>query len=411
VAFVMRDDWKEEPVSTTGAEYVEPSASEPLRPGQRVSHLFPRSLMEEYVLQRLTARTYWVSRHFYGTLFYVGEQGVLLFDPPQGAADSLLRAIASVTSLPVTALCYSHFHADHIGGARKLAASLASSRPSSRPSSSPSSSRSSSRSSSPLRVIASEHTAVWMSQFDSDLPLATDILAWPDGVTSFEDISVCLRGLPRPGHSPDHAVFLLPSERVGHSADLINIDQLPFGGFAGQDPLVLFKPNLEFARSLDFDWFCGGHGNIGEHSDFSFYIDYLDEVSALISQEVPRPDVVPDLYLTDYLDSLSPDERTRLLTELDNHFAFYLYGRAIVKGEAAGPAPGPGPGPGAGPGARMGGLVGEWTAQRQQAVESAVPRILERLRPKYGRMYNFDDAQPINIRLLAMSMQASLSNR
>jgi hypothetical protein len=28
VAFVMRDEWKEEPVSTTGAEYVEPSATE-----------------------------------------------------------------------------------------------------------------------------------------------------------------------------------------------------------------------------------------------------------------------------------------------------------------------------------------------------------------------------------------------
>jgi glyoxylase-like metal-dependent hydrolase (beta-lactamase superfamily II) len=383
MAFVMGDGWKEEPVSITGAEYVEPSASVPLRPGQRVSHLFPRSVMEEYVLQRLTTRTYWVSRHFYGTLFYVGERGVLLFDPPQGAADSLLKAIGSVTPLPVSALCYSHFHADHIGGARQLVASLGAS----------------------PRVIASEHTAAWMSRFGSDLPLPTDILPWPDGSASFEDISVCLRGLPRPGHSPDHAVFLLPSERVGHSSDLINIDQLPFGGFAGQDPLVLFKPNLEYANSLDFDWFCGGHGNIGDHADFSFYISYLDELTGLILEEVPRPEVVPDLYLTDYLDSLSSEARTRLLTELDNHFSLYLYGRAIVKGEK------PSRDAGHGPGGMMGGLAGEWAAERRQAVDSAVPRILERLRPKYGRMYNFDDGQPINIRLLAMSMQPSLTNR
>ena len=40
-----------------------------------------------------------------------------------------------------------------------------------------------------------------------------------------------------------------------------------------------------------------------------------------------------------------------------------------------------------------------------------VPRIMDRLRPKYGRMYNFDDAQPINIRVLALSMQPSLTNR
>jgi glyoxylase-like metal-dependent hydrolase (beta-lactamase superfamily II) len=56
MAFVMRDGWKREPLSTTGADYVEPSAAATLKPGQRV--------------------------------------------------------------------CYSHFHADHIGGARRLFALL-----------------------------------------------------------------------------------------------------------------------------------------------------------------------------------------------------------------------------------------------------------------------------------------------
>ena len=59
MAFVMRDEWKEEPVSTTGAEYVEPSATELIKPGQRVSHLFPRAVMEEFVLQRVTERFWW----------------------------------------------------------------------------------------------------------------------------------------------------------------------------------------------------------------------------------------------------------------------------------------------------------------------------------------------------------------
>ena len=38
-------------------------------------------------------------------------------------------------------------------------------------------------------------------------------------------------------------------------------------------------------------------------------------------------------------------------------------------------------------------------------------KIIERLRPKYGRMYNFDDAQPFNVRLMAMDMQVTMSNR
>jgi glyoxylase-like metal-dependent hydrolase (beta-lactamase superfamily II) len=391
MGFVMRDSWKEEPVSITGASYVEPSAAEPIKPGQRVAHLFPRAVMDEYVLQRVTARVWWVSRHFYGSLFYVGTRGVLLLDPFLGGAEATLKAIASVTDLPVTAVVYSHFHADHVGGARRLFELLPT----------------------PPRVIASSHTLAWMAHFGSDLPMPNDVLDWPDGAISFEDVTLRLHGLPRPGHAPDHSVFLLAEERVGHSADLINIDQLPFGGFAGQDPLVLFRPNLEFARSLEFDWFCGGHGNIGEKSDFSFYIDYLNEVESMIRQEIPRPSFVPDLSLTDYLGSLDEAARSRLLSELDNHFSLYLYGRQIVAGETpsrGGPLDGGGGAAGAG-NPFMAGLIGEWSAERRRLVDEAVPRIIERLRPKYGRMYNFDDAQPGNVRLLAMSMQPSLTNR
>jgi glyoxylase-like metal-dependent hydrolase (beta-lactamase superfamily II) len=380
MAFTMRDEWRDEPVSLTGASYVEPSASDLIKPGQRVAHLFPRAVMEEYVLQRVTERVWWVSRHFYGSLFYVGKRGVLLLDPFLGGANATLAAIASVTPLPVTAIAYSHFHADHVGGARRLFSLLAAA----------------------PRVIASENTAVWMSRFGSDLPHPTDVLEWPSGSLSFEDVTLRLAGLPRPGHAPDHSVFLLEEERVGHSADLINIDQLPFGGFAGQDPLVLLAPNLEFARSLDFDWFCGGHGNLGEKSDFDVYLTYLDEVASLVQEYVPRPVDVPDLSLTDYLGGLDSAAKSRLLSELDNHFGLYLYGRQILAGSKPSRDGG---------NPFLSGAIGEWAADRNRAVDEAVPLIIERLRPKYGRMYNFDDAQPGNVRLMARSIQPSLTNR
>ena len=84
---------------------------------------------------------------------------------------------------------------------------------------------------------------------------------------------------------------------------------------------------VEFARLLEFDWFCGGHGNIGEKSDFDFYLSYLDEVASLVNEYVPRPAEVPDLSLTDYLAGLDTETRSRLLSQLDNHFGLYLYGR------------------------------------------------------------------------------------
>jgi hypothetical protein len=91
-----------------------------------------------------------------------------------------------------------------------------------------------------------------------------------------------------------------------------------------------------------------------------------------------------------------------LLLELDNRFGLYLYGRQIVAG---GKPSRDGGNP------FMSGTIGEWAAARNKAVDEAMPRIIDRLRPKYGRMYNFEDAQPGNVRLLAMSIQPSLTNR
>jgi glyoxylase-like metal-dependent hydrolase (beta-lactamase superfamily II) len=378
----MRAEWKEEPVSTTGATYVEPSATELIQPGQRVSHLFPRAVTEEFILQRVTERVWWVTRQFYGSLFYVGKRGVLLLDPFLGGADATLAAIASVTPLPVTAVVYSHFHADHVGGSRRLFELLAAA---------------------PPRVIASEHTATWMSRFGSDLPRPADVLGWPSGAARFEDVTVRLAGFPFPSHAPDHAMFLIEEERVGHTADIVNVDQLPFGGFGGQEPLVLLPANLEFIRSLEFDWFCGGHGNIGEKSDVSFYLNYLNDAAALINEHAPRPAELPDLSLTSYLAAgPGPEAKNRLLTQLNNHFGLYLYGKQIIDG--AKPSwDGRDP--------YNTGNIPEWTAARQRAVDEAVPKIIERLRPTYGRMYNFDDAQPFNIRMMAMDMQVTMSNR
>ncbi len=43
-------------------------------------------------------------RQFYGTIFYVGDEGVLMIDALEGRADTLKAAVAEVTDLPITAI-------------------------------------------------------------------------------------------------------------------------------------------------------------------------------------------------------------------------------------------------------------------------------------------------------------------
>ncbi|MBX3093824.1 MAG: hypothetical protein KF680_04680, partial [Cryobacterium sp.] len=97
--------------STIGATYVEPSADTILPIGSKIDDLYRRNMSNPYVLQRLSERAWWVQSFNYGTVFYVGDSGVLLFDTLEGVYDSITQAISSVTDKPITAVVYPHYHA------------------------------------------------------------------------------------------------------------------------------------------------------------------------------------------------------------------------------------------------------------------------------------------------------------
>lgn len=53
----------------------------------------------------------------YQCLFFVACDSVIVVDAPPSTGQNILRAIRSVTSLPISHVVYSHSHADHIGAA------------------------------------------------------------------------------------------------------------------------------------------------------------------------------------------------------------------------------------------------------------------------------------------------------
>jgi glyoxylase-like metal-dependent hydrolase (beta-lactamase superfamily II) len=213
-------------------------------PGDKLGDLFRRNMSQPYVLQRLTQRSYYVQRAFYSTTFYVGDTGVLLFDAPEGRGGHLLKAIREVTPLPVTTLVYSHFHVDHVGDAafwineaRKAGVTL--------------------------QIVATQATAEKMAFMNSRLPKPTLVLSKLTDSFTFDKVTVEVHRFAHPAHTDDHSVWLLKEEKVLHGPDLLNPDQLPMMGFAVSDTIVYHESNLREAAALDWDYFNGGHGNIG----------------------------------------------------------------------------------------------------------------------------------------------------
>ncbi|MBB0811405.1 MBL fold metallo-hydrolase [Escherichia coli] len=308
--------------STVNASYVEPSAEKIISPSDKLNNLFERNMSQPYILQKIGERTYYVQRYFYSTTFYVGDKGVLLFDAPEGRGKYLLQAIRDVTPLPVTALVYSHYHVDHIGD-------------------SPFWNDEAKKEGVNLRIIASKATAEKMQFMNSRLPVATQVLSKKDDQFKFEKQTIELHRFVKAGHTDDHSVWLLKQEKVAHSPDLLNPDQLPMMGFAVSDTLVYHDSNLRQVEMLDWKYFIGGHGNIGSHDDFKFQHQFLNDL-----------------------------RDTTIKVRKEESFGKFMNKTANNHADFA-------------------------RAQR----EAIIKKVTEVLRPKYGHMYGYDASMPANIEM------------
>ncbi|HDQ4986359.1 TPA: MBL fold metallo-hydrolase [Escherichia coli] len=308
--------------STVNASYVEPSAEKIISPSDKLNNLFERNMSQPYILQKIGERTYYVQRYFYSTTFYVGDKGVLLFDAPEGRGKYLLQAIRDVTPLPVTALVYSHYHVDHIGD-------------------SPFWNDEAKKEGVNLRIIASKATAEKMQFMNSRLPVATQVLSKKDDQFKFEKQTIELHRFVKAGHTDDHSVWLLKQEKVAHSPDLLNPDQLPMMGFAVSDTLVYHDSNLRQVEMLDWKYFIGGHGNNGSHDDFKFQRQFLNDL-----------------------------RDTTIKVRKEESFGKFMNKTANNHADFA-------------------------RAQR----EAIIKKVTEVLRPKYGHMYGYDASMPANIEM------------
>ncbi len=249
------------PFLAQAATQVEPSATKPLVPGQKIAGYKALRFERPYIVQRLTERTYWLAVETNNLIFHVGDRGVLVFDPLSGRrAEIALQAIAKVTDLPVTALVYSHSHLDHIGEAPVFAAAAR-------------------KNGVNLRIIASQATVDEIKRHGKPVPMPTEVVPIPAGEFVFEDLIVRIfTGGKR--HSIDASISHLVQEKVVHAPDFFVPGSLPFENFDFSLDMKGFEDDLEQLIGLDWNFFNDGHGNIGSREDALFMREYIAELRA-----------------------------------------------------------------------------------------------------------------------------------
>ncbi len=255
-------------------ELVDPSKLVPMIPGQKLKESNYARTKRPYTLQRLTDRAYWVESQIYQSTFLIGKKGVLVIDPlSYGRGKNVLKAIDEVTSLPVTAVVYSHYHYDHIGDASvftKTARDLGIQ----------------------LRVIATSACLKEIHKYKDKVPLPTEVVGTPSGTFDFEGERIAM-GTPEQGHSTDNSWVLIRGEGVLHNVDMIHPGQLEFDNFGVGHYIDGYEDALKELLTLPWKIMTAGHGNIGAKEDVQFVLDYLADLRAHTQAVMPEVQIAP----------------------------------------------------------------------------------------------------------------------
>lgn len=245
-----------------GFTYKPPSTTEIAIHGQKVAGTHKERFTKNFEVQRLSESVYWVSVANYNVTVLVGNKSVLLIDAPHGTGQKLLQAISSITDKPLTALVYSHAHADHIGDSGIIQRALGDNK---------------------LDIYGTAEVRDALKSHKVSLPLPVNKII-DDGfefegqyIKTFTDLN---------GHTQDNTAFLIEDNgrKIIHAIDLVHPDQLEFRSFSNVEDAIAYKNDINTLMNLDWDVMVTGHSNIGYKADVKFVQDYIADVQSAIHQ-------------------------------------------------------------------------------------------------------------------------------
>ncbi len=235
-------------------EWVEPSITKKLKPGQRVIHE-PVEDVDKIIIQRLTDRTYWVWSNVYSITMYVGDKGVLLIDAPENfPVEKFLQEMKQITPLPVTTLVYSHVHVDHVASVKTFHQALK-------------------KQGIDLRIIASEAAKREITAHKDNVMMPTEIV--PDGYATFEFEGKTFKHTTpvNVAHTAADSYTITP-DGVAHVVDFFYPGMLPLAQTSGVKDLTGYILFLRHLLGDDWDFANLGHSNIGYKSDIERTFEY-----------------------------------------------------------------------------------------------------------------------------------------
>jgi glyoxylase-like metal-dependent hydrolase (beta-lactamase superfamily II) len=226
----------------------------------------PAILPKGYLVQEIRDGLYWVSDGAYNTMFLVTSDGVIAIDAPPTLGPNYLKAIAEVTSQPITYLVYSHEHTDHIGAAYLFPKGV--------------------------KIVAQKETAEILAlRRDPRRPAPT--ITFTDTYTLKLGGQTLVLDDPGINHERGNIFIYAPKQKTLMLVDVVYPGYMPYKNMGIAEDIPGYMEVQKKALAYDFSTFVGGHvTRLGDRSDVELSTEftsdlYMTGVSALNSLSLP----------------------------------------------------------------------------------------------------------------------------
>lgn len=186
---------------------------------------------------KIAENAYFVHDNFEHQVFFVTDEGVVVYDALPDVTPFTLKAIAEVTDKPITHVIYSHHHADHARGMRLFPESAI--------------------------KISNDETAKLLKEANDPLRPMPDIV-WKDSyVLETGGLRLEFKDLEKNWHSHSDSLAYAPKQKILLATDTFHADAAPWLHFGeASDPIMTWKLPDYILDNYDFDLIINGHERI-----------------------------------------------------------------------------------------------------------------------------------------------------
>lgn len=215
-----------------------------------------------YFVQEIRGGLYWVTDGLYNTMFVVSSQGVIVVDPLPNLGERYLKAIAEVTSKPITHVIYSHEHTDHIGAAYLFPQGAV--------------------------YIAQKQTAgILARRHDPRRPVPT--LTFDNSYTLTVGDQTLVLDYKGVNHEAGNIFIYAPKQKVLMLVDVVYPGWMPYKNLGIAEDVPGYIEAHQDALAYDFDTFVGGHvDRLGTRADVETSLEFVNDLKNSVEAEIAR---------------------------------------------------------------------------------------------------------------------------